>query len=261
MSRAVMGCVALSVALLVAQGADAQRGKRKRQAPPESPPAQADGGPAGADNPYTDGGGEGAVPDSAAPAAEAEAAPSEGGEAPAAETADDADEADALDDLFGGPDLGPLRERLTSIMDELVQARSRMAVLGRQLFRTRMRIRVDNRAADEQALARITVELDGAPVFRHEGALEKQLTHAFEGFAAPGPHLLTVEVEQRSRASDDYGYTIRHTYRVHVLRGKLTDVAVILDDASDMGEDFPEDHDGEYDVRTRLRVEARDLPR
>ncbi|MEM9194896.1 MAG: hypothetical protein AAGF12_37300, partial [Myxococcota bacterium] len=88
-----------------------------------------------------------------------------------------------------GPDLGPLREQFTSIMDELVQVRSRVAVLGQQLFQTKVRVVVQNRASGDNTLARMALRLDGAPIFSgtssdFQGDQEKQV---FEGFAAPGP--------------------------------------------------------------------------
>lgn len=164
----------------------------------------------------------------------------------------------AGDALFAGPDLGPLRQEYTSIMDDLVQVRSRMAVLGRQLFRTKVRVKVHNRA-DEQSLSRISVKLDGAPVFRADALATEDQKQVFEGFAAPGPHRITIEAEQRSRENDDYRYELRDTYRFEVLRGKMTVILVVLDDDSDIGEDFPDDEEGEYDVRTRVRVATRSL--
>lgn len=159
-----------------------------------------------------------------------------------------------------GPDLGPLRSEYTSVMDELVRVRSRVATLGRALFRTRVRILVQNRASD-QSLARIALELDGAPIYRADGSQfqGEDGRQVFEGFAAPGPHLVTVEAEQRARANDTYRYTLRNGYRFEVVREKLTEITIVLDDDSDIAEDFADDGEGEYDVRTRVRVATRDL--
>jgi hypothetical protein len=238
------------LALLVADGVDAQRGGRKgRRAPKaEPPPAQVEDDDAAPEaNPYED------PPSTEEAQGEAVAPPPDDAPAPAAEATD------AFDALFDGPDLGPLREQLAAVMDELVQMRTRMAVLGRQLFQTRVRVRVHNRAGKRQSLARVSVSLDGAPVFQQDGDIGKDARRVFEGFSAPGPHLLTVEVEQRARAAEGFGYTLRDTYRFEVVRGKTTDVLVVLDDKSAMAEDFPDGEEGEYDVRTRVRVATRDL--
>ena len=119
---------------------------------------------------------------------------------------------------------------------------------------------VQNRAGDDNTLARLVVGLDGAPVHRGDGSsLGEDAKQVFEGFAAPGPHVLTVEVEQRQRANDDYRYTVRDSFRIQVQRDRRTDVTIILDDDSDMGADFEDDGEAEYDVSTRVRVETREL--
>jgi hypothetical protein len=78
----------------------------------------------------------------------------------------------------------------------------------------------------------------------------------FEGYAAPGPHVLELEIEQRARDDDAYGYTLRESYRFTVLQKHRTDLKLVLEDDSDMAEDFADDKEGEYDVTTRLEVEA-----
>jgi len=142
-----------------------------------------------------------------------------------------------------------------------VQTRARIATLGRSLFRTKIRIDVQDRSGDDQSLARIAVMLDGAPVFRAQGAEfnGEDGKRVFEGFAAPGPHTVTVEVEMRARDGDTYRYTLRDAYRFEVIRDKMTEVVVVLDGESEIAEDFADDGEGEYDVRTRFRVATRDL--
>jgi hypothetical protein len=242
--------VAALLALSWVDAADAQRGRRKGKPPPKQAPspAQVEADPPAPDaNPY----GEPDEAEAEAPAAEEQKASEPPARSAAAE--------EAFDALFDGPDLTPLREELSALMDELVQMRSRMAVLGRQLFQTRVRVRVHNRAQRRQSLARVALSLDGAPVFQHEGDVGKDARQVFEGFAAPGPHQVTLEVEQRGRDGDDYRYTLRDTFRFEVVRGKLTDVLIVLDDKSNMAKAFPRGGEGEYDVRTRVRVATRDL--
>jgi len=209
-----------------------------------------------------------------APAAETPQEPAPAVETPPADAppatptaAPDAAQAQAADATPAAPteaplsDLAPLREEFTSVMDDLVETRARIATLGRSLFHTRLRIEVQNRAGDLQALAHIAVFIDGAPVFRAEGGefAGDDARQVFEGFAAPGPHTVVVEVEQRSRDADSYRYTLRDNYRFEVLRDRLTEVTVVLDDDSGIGEDFADDQEGEYDVRTRVRVATREI--
>jgi hypothetical protein len=144
-------------------------------------------------------------------------------------------------------------------MDDLVQVRSRIAVLGRQLFETLVRLRVENRAGDDQIVSSLVLRLDGDPVHRGDEDPGDDGLKLHEGFAAPGPHELTVEVEMRSRANEEYRYLTSSRFRFEVVRGKLTEVIVTLDDDSDIAEDFEDDGEGEYDVNVRVRVATREL--
>ena len=120
------------------------------------------------------------------------------------------------------------------------------------------RVRVDNQAAETQSLVKFSLLLDGAPVHRAEGVTRgERIQQVFDGYAAPGPHVLTVEAEQRSKENDKYRYTTRDTFRFEVIRGKTSVVTVVLEDDSGIAEDFPDDEEGEYEVTTRVRVETR----
>jgi hypothetical protein len=154
-----------------------------------------------------------------------------------------------------------LRNELGALMDDLVAARARAAVLGQTLFKTRIALRLQNLAGPDPVLAKITLSLDGAPVFHGDASAltGDEARGVFEGFAAPGPHLLVVEVEQRSRDNAAYGYTLHESYRFEATRDKETELTLVLDDDSDLASDFPDDGEGKYDVRTRLRVKTHAL--
>ena len=153
-----------------------------------------------------------------------------------------------------------LRGEVSTLMDDLVSARAKAAILGKVLFKTRIVVRVQNLAGPDPVLTSVVLKLDGAPVFRGEGgALHDDEAHkVFESFVAPGPHVLSVEVEQRARDDAAYGYTLRESYRITAPREKETELTVVLDDDSTLAEDFPDDGEGEYDVRTRLRQKTRE---
>jgi hypothetical protein len=154
-----------------------------------------------------------------------------------------------------------LRAEVTTLMDDLATARAKAAVLGKTLFKTRIVVRAQNLAGSDLRLNRLLVLLDGAPVFRGDGSAltGDEARQLFEGFAAPGPHVLTFECEQRMRDDDAYGYTLRESYRVKVPRDRETDLLLVLDDDSSDAEDLAEDSEGEYDVRTRLRQTTREV--
>jgi hypothetical protein len=246
--------LALCGALAISASADAQARKRRNGDKPASrdsaaepaASAPAEPAPAAAPPPAAD-----ASPLSVTPAVEPAPAPAPAPEAaPAPDAADEAATQDAQ----------AVREELSTVMDSLVSARARAALLGKSLFKTRVRVQLVNDAADDQVLGKVALSLDGNPIYRGDGsALNPEGAKLFEGYAAPGPHVLTVEIEQRAREDDAYRYSQTSSLRFVVPRGTLTDLKLVLDDDSDIAEDFKDDDEGEYDVRLRLEVEARPL--
>lgn len=245
-------------ALFPAVDADAQRRRRRRRSPrppveapatPEDPPAAtsgetgAEGDDPGGERPASLGraaGGAG-FPDGALP----------GGAAPVPDA-----------------DLGPLRTELAAVLDGLVTTRGRIEALGRQLFRTRLRVRVADRPRGGLALERLALYLDDDPVFETSGeasggaGLDGDRVEAFTGFAAPGPHLLRVEVTHRDRRDRELRYERVETFRFEVVPGRLTDLVVRLETESDLADKRPEDEDGgRVGLRTRLEIRRRSLDR
>ncbi|MGE0785098.1 MAG: hypothetical protein AB7S26_05370 [Sandaracinaceae bacterium] len=160
------------------------------------------------------------------------------------------------------PDISPIRADYVALMDDLVQARMRVHALGSELFRTRITVDVEDRTGDRVTIARIVVRLDGAPVYQRDGPIEGGSDGArlFEGALAPGPHVLRLELEQRQRENDAYRYTLEESFRFQVVRERLNEVTLVLEDGSDMASSFPSGGEGRYEVRTRMRVAARNLP-
>lgn len=146
-------------------------------------------------------------------------------------------------------------------MDDMVAARELVATLGQELFRTRVAIDVQDRAGDDQSLASFALELDGTPVFHVEGEIEGggEGRQVYEGALAPGPHVLTVAMEQRAASDSEYRYVQRDTYRFIVVRDRRTEVGIVLEDDSDIAQHFQNDGEGRYDVHTRVRVATRAL--
>jgi hypothetical protein len=147
-------------------------------------------------------------------------------------------------------------------MDDLVQARSRVHALGQQLFRTRVTVSLQDRTAGTQSLSRIVLRLDGAPIFQSDGPVEGAADgrEVFTGSVAPGPHVLELEIAQRARADDAYRYEGRSAFRFQVVRERLADITLVLEDSSDIAERFESGGEGRYEVRTRMRVALRALP-
>jgi hypothetical protein len=139
-------------------------------------------------------------------------------------------------------------------MDEVVEARNRVAVLGRQLFETRVVVRVNDRGGRDRPLESLTLRLDGAPIFRSsEAELPSGTREVFQGYAAPGPHVLGVSLVRSDRDVPDARRTQEDTVRFEVRRGTNVEVTVVIDDHSRVDED---DAEARIDLRLQVRVDA-----
>ena len=266
MRTALTLLAALLLVVLLADTADAQRRRRRRRRrPPPETTEQTEAAPEGQGDASGGDGAEGAAgtgpasdQDGGADAA-SEAPADDEAEAPAAPSTEPTSE---FDPGPAPPDVEPIRADYVTLMDDLVQARMRVHALGNELFRTRLTVDLQDRTGDRQALARIVIHVDGAPVFQSDGAVEGagDGREVFSGSLAPGPHVLTLEVEQRARDDDDYRYTLRESFRFMVVRERLNEVTLVLEDDSDMASSVPSGGEGRYEVRTRMRVATRALP-
>lgn len=258
--------VVLLAMLVAVDAADAQRrgrrGRRGRGAateePAETPPPPEDPFAEGTAAP--DAGTEAAAPETPPPASAVPPAAGAGTTAvtpPAAAVTPPP----AADPGPVPPDLGPLRSDWSTLMDDMVSARQRVATLGEELFHTRLAITVQDRAGDDVSLTRFALELDGTPIFHTDGAIEggDAGTRVWDGALAPGPHEITIELTQESRDGEEYRYSQRDTFRFIVVRDRSTDVTIVLEDDSDIARSFGSGGEGRYEVRTRVRVATRAL--
>jgi hypothetical protein len=191
----------------------------------------------------------------------ADAAPEKGGDAPpAVVTSTEPAPARARAQL-SAERLAALRSESSQLIDEMSQARAKAALLGKTLFKTQLRLRLQNLAAPDPRLIKVVLKLDGAPVFVGDGAALSgdDARSVFEGFIAPGRHVLTAELKQQSRQDESFGYTLHDSYHFKTQRDKLSELTLIVDDDSDMASAYPDDGDGEYDVRLKLRVRTKNI--
>lgn len=149
-----------------------------------------------------------------------------------------------------------LRQAYVALMDDMVQARSRIHALGAQLFRTRVAMSLLDRTYDHQSMTRLVIRLDGTPVFRSDGPVEgaRDGRSVFAGPLAPGPHTIGIAVAQRGREDENYRYESESRFRFRALRGQVAEIEIKLEDDSNMDRDFESGKRGHYDVRTRVQM-------
>ena len=140
------------------------------------------------------------------------------------------------------------------LLGDIATLRSRVSALTTTLFASKVRVVVETRGNDAR-VASFTVTLDDGVVFSApERFLAEDERTVYEHSVAPGHHVLGVDIERFDTRNKEYRTWQSSRFSVVIPESKLVDAHLIIQDSSGMGKDFPDDQDGEYDLRVRLRA-------
>ena len=140
------------------------------------------------------------------------------------------------------------------LLGDIAALRSRVSAVTTTLFASKVRVVVETRGA-EARVASFSVTLDDGVVFtapERFSAEDERIV--YEHSVAPGHHVLGVDVERFDTRNKEYRTWQSSRFSLVVPESKLVDAHLVIQDSSDMGRDFPDDQDGEYDLRVRLRA-------
>jgi hypothetical protein len=152
----------------------------------------------------------------------------------------------------GGTQVPPVE--YDKLLGDIATLRSRVSALTTTLYASKVRVVVETRGNDAR-VASFTVTLDDGVVFTApERFLAEDERIVYEHSVAPGHHVLGVDVERFDTRSKEYRTWQSSRFSLVIPESKLVDAHLILQDSSDMAKDFPNDHDGTYDLRVRLRA-------
>jgi hypothetical protein len=141
-----------------------------------------------------------------------------------------------------------------TLLGDIASLRSRVSALTTTLFASKVRVVVETRGGDAR-VASFTVTLDDGVVFSApERFIADDERTVYEHSVAPGHHVLGVDVERFDTRNKEYRTWQSSRFSVVIPESKLVDAHVIIEDSSDMGKGFPDDQDGQYDLRVRLRA-------
>jgi hypothetical protein len=140
------------------------------------------------------------------------------------------------------------------LLGDIATLRSRVSALTTTLFASKVRVVVETRGSDAR-VASFSVTLDDGVVFTApERFMAEDERTVYEHSVAPGHHVLGVDIERFDTRNKEYRTWQSSRFSVVVPESRLVDAHLIIQDSSDMGKDFPDDQDGEYDLRVRLRA-------
>jgi hypothetical protein len=140
------------------------------------------------------------------------------------------------------------------LLGDIAALRSRVAALTTTLFASKLRVVVETRG-DDARLASFHITLDDGVVFAAADRFSAEDERVvYEHAVAPGHHVVGVEIERFDSRNKQFRTWQSSRFSVVIPESKLVDTHLTIVDDSDMAEDFPDDADGEYDLRVKLRA-------
>ncbi len=140
------------------------------------------------------------------------------------------------------------------LLGDIASLRSRVSALTTTLYASKIRVLVET-DGDDARIETFVVTLDGGVVYRAPKRFSAEDEKViYEHGVAPGHHVLGVEIERSDARGKAYKTYQSSRFSIVVPEKKKLETHFIIEDDSDMAEDFPDDEDGEYDLRVRLRA-------
>jgi hypothetical protein len=177
-----------------------------------------------------------------------------GGGGAATSSATDKPSAKAADD---GPDVDSLRQEYLSLRDELFKSRARANTVASQLYSTRIQIKLTYTTARYYNPAKASIRLDGATVYDNAtAAIGGDDGIRFDGYVAPGRHLITFRVEATGKDDDSFTSVTESQVVVKAVDGKDLVVAAKARDGGDIAYEWKRKQRGTYGLGIDVAVKT-----
>jgi hypothetical protein len=156
-----------------------------------------------------------------------------------------------------GPDVDSLRQEYLSLRDELFKSRARANAVASQLYSTRIQVKLTYTTARFYTPSKSSIRLDGASVYEDaSGAIAGDDGVRFDGYIAPGRHLLTFRVEATGKDDDSFTSTTESQIVVKAVAGKDLLVAAKAKDAGDIAYEWKRSEHGSYGLGIDVAVKT-----
>ena len=189
------------------------------------------------------------------PAAAGSGAPTTGGAGSGAEPAQPVEPPKDDKDKKPEVDVDALRQEYLSLRDELFKSRARANAVASQLYSTRIQIKLTYTTARYYNPAKATIRLDGANVYDNAtGAIGGDDGVRFDGYVAPGKHLITFHVEATGKDDDSFTSTTETQIVVKAVAGKDLVVAAKAKDGGDIAYEWKKSEHGSYGLGVDVSV-------
>jgi len=154
-------------------------------------------------------------------------------------------------------DVDALRQEYLKLRDQLFRSRARAAAVAGALYSSKLRVQLDYASARFYTVTRATVRLDGANVYDDaQGAIAADRAPRWEGFVAPGRHMVTVRIEATGKDDRRFATALESSFTVQAPAGKDLVVRCAARDEGDIAYQWQRSEHGSYRLRLDVAVES-----
>jgi hypothetical protein len=140
-----------------------------------------------------------------------------------------------------GPTVEALRAEYDELRDALFRSRARRETLENALFSTQLLPTIVWEGGRHHSVKRAEIRFDGVRLWEsNEGLTADKAVSLAPKSAPPGPHVLGVRVEVRSRDDPKLGYVSDQSFALSLPEGKKTSVEITIDEDGDAPSYNPE---------------------
>jgi len=158
-------------------------------------------------------------------------------------------------------DVDTLRQEYLSLRDELFKSRARANAVASQLYSTRIQIKLTYTTARYYNPAKASIRLDGATVYENaSGAIGGDDGVRFDGYVAPGRHLVTFRVEATGKDDPTFTSVTESQIVVKAIAGKDLVVAARAKDSGDIAYSWKKKESGSYGLGIDVSVKSEARP-
>ena len=155
------------------------------------------------------------------------------------------------------PDVDTLRREYLALRDELFKSRARANAVASALYSTRIQIKFAYTTARYYNPTRSTIRLDGANVYDDAtGAIGGDDAIRFDGYVAPGRHLVTFRVEASGKDDASFGSVTETQIVVKAIAGKDLEVRAKAKDGGYIAYECNKKQRGSYGLAIDVSVNA-----
>lgn len=143
------------------------------------------------------------------------------------------------------------------LLGEIAALRGRVASLTTTLFASKLRVVVETDDHDDARITKLVITLDDGVIYTAPARFTAEDGKiVYEHAVAPGHHTLGIEVERSDARGKEFQSWQATKTSIIVPESKLLLAEILVEDDSDMAEDFPDDQDGEYELNVRVRAQV-----